>query len=50
MDEEMKPRVATAPDLDGLTTNLTAAFATDPLLELGVPGPRGDRRAALQVA
>ncbi len=39
MDEEMKPRVATAPDLAGLTTTLTAAFATDPLWSWAFPDP-----------
>jgi hypothetical protein len=33
-------RMATDADLDGVTATLTAAFATDPLVELGVSGPR----------
>jgi GNAT superfamily N-acetyltransferase len=37
MSEE--PRTATASDLDGLTTTLTAAFATDPLWSWAFPDP-----------
>jgi GNAT superfamily N-acetyltransferase len=34
-----EPRIATASDLDGLTTTLTAAFATDPLWSWAFPDP-----------
>jgi GNAT superfamily N-acetyltransferase len=34
-----EPRAATASDLDGLTTTLTAAFATDPLWSWAFPDP-----------
>lgn len=34
-----QPRAATASDLDGLTTTLTAAFATDPLWSWAFPDP-----------